>query len=606
MAVTPLRQGDPARIGRFRLTARLGAGGMGVVYLAEARGVGRVAIKVIRPEVGEDEEFRARFRREVALLSRVQGLCTVRVVEADTESVSPFLVTEYAEGPSLSEHVRRSGRLDAQMLLALAAGLAEALVAIHGAGVVHRDLKPGNVILTGLGPKVIDFGIAQALDGTVMTRTGMSLGSPGFMAPEQITGTSGQAADIFSWGLTVAYAASGTQPFGTGPAEVLPYRIIHESPDISAVPDFLRPLVEAAVSKDPDARPTAAGLLGQLTAGVAAPEDEEGPQDEVPMPVTQLVLSRSWQVGAAAAGAAGSAAAAPAGSAAFSESGPLESGFSGFPESGPYDVPGAYGAPEVQEARGLRNPGLRSVWPRLARSRVALAGAVVLTVLVGAGVTFAVDSGNSQAASGQQSGQSVVGAATPTVVFGSYSGRKPFAITLNSAMGGGTIQDIHWSSWTATGASGTGMLGSVSTQIELSSPSNGRFTRIGESSEGALAVQLYPNKNWPSGAVAALPSACTKPTSAQLLAAFYAAPASVRDGWTAEGAKLFGFDGIECWKAWVVADASGSGDGNMVFSTSGGLHLMPQTDMQDFGATVCSDPSSPKTWKGPDTGLAVC
>jgi hypothetical protein len=268
-----------------------------------------------------------------------------------------------------------------------------------------------------------------------------------------------------------------------------------------------------------------------------------------------------------------------------------------------YDPQDAYDAPEVREARGLRGP--RGLWPTGGRARTAVLGGVVLAVVVGAGVTFAVDSGSSNGASGRQTGQAAADA-TPTVSFGGYSGRKPFAIVLNSAMGGGTVQDIHWTSWTASGASGTGELGTVSTQIELSAPVNGRFTRIGESSEGALAVQLYPNKNWPSGAVAALAPSCTKPSSAQLLAAFNAAPASVRDGWTAVGAKLFGFDGIECWKAWVVADASGSGDGNMVFSTSGGLHLMPQSDMDQFGATVCSDPSAPKTWKGPDTGLAAC
>ena len=546
MAVVPLRQGDPSRIGRFRVTARLGAGGMGVVYLGEAESVGQVAIKVIRPEVADEDEFRARFAREVALLGRVEGLCTVRVVEADTESASPFLVTEYADGPSLTEHVRRSGPLDPEMLVGLATGLAEALVAIHRAGVVHRDLKPSNVILTRLGPKVIDFGIAQALDGTVMTRTGMSLGSPGFMAPEQITGVPGQSADIFAWGLTLAYAASGRQPFGSGPAEVLPYRIVHESPDIAAVPDFLRPLVEAAVSKDPDLRPTAADLLARLTAGAAAPAHEAEPQDEVPLPPTQLVLSRTWQ-------------------------------------------------PPAEPA------GSRRALP--ARSRAVLVGAVALTVVVGAGMAYAIDSGSSNAATGTQLGPAAAGTTTPTVTFGGYTGRKPFAIVVE---GGGTIQDIRWTSWTATDASGTGDLDAVSTQVELSAPANGRFTRIGESSEGALAVQLYSTKDWPSGATPALPPVCTKPTSDQLLAAFNAAPASVRDGWSAAGARLFGFDGIECWKAWVVADASGSGDGNMVFSISGGLHLMPEADVQAFGAAVCSDPDSPQAWKGPDTGLADC
>ena len=556
MALVPLRQGDPSRIGRFRLSARLGAGGMGVVYLGQARDTGQVAIKVMRPEAGDEDEFRARFRREVALLTRVQGLCTVRVVEADTESDQPFLVTEYAPGPSLSEQVKRGGPVDPEMLLGLATGLAEALVAIHGAGVVHRDLKPGNVILTQAGPKVIDFGIAQALDGTVMTRTGRSMGSPGFMAPEQITGAAGQEADIFAWGLTVAYAASGRQPFGSGPAEVLPYRIVHGTPDLAEVPPALLPLVEAAVSKNPNARPTAADLLAWLTAAVN-PEPGYGrvePEDEASTSA-QLVLSQTWHPLAAAASESASA------SASYSD------------------------------AELLSSPGARQV---RARTKALLGGAVVLAVLLGAGVTYAIDTGTSKPP------------VTPTATFGSYTGREPSAIHLDAHAGGGTIDDIRWTSWTATSASGTGVLGTVSTRVELSVPQSGRFTRIGETTSGALVVQLYPNGDWPVGATAATTAACTKPTSARLLAAFNAASTAVRDGWTAPGAALFGFDGIQCWKDWVVADVSGSGDANMVFSVSGGLHLLRQSDMQQFSAVVCSDPSAPSSWKGPDTGLAVC
>lgn len=199
MARMPLRDGDPSRIGQYRLTARLGAGGMGVVYLGAAKDGSQVAVKVPRSELADDAEFRARFRREVAVLSRVRGICTVRVIDADTESARPFLATEYAEGSTLAEYVGSFGPLGTEMLFGLATGLAEALSAIHAAGVIHRDLKPANVILTQSGPKVIDFGIAQALDATVVTKTGMTVGSPGFMAPEQITGQAGQPADISVW-----------------------------------------------------------------------------------------------------------------------------------------------------------------------------------------------------------------------------------------------------------------------------------------------------------------------------------------------------------------------------------------------------------------------
>ena len=181
------------RIGQYRLMARLGSGGMGVVYLGVdpgSREGSPVAVKVLRPELADDLDFRRRFRHEVSALMRVKGGCTVRVIEADTEADRPFMVTEYADGPSLSEYINSYGALGPEMLYGLATGLAEALTVIHAAGIVHRDLKPSNVILTDAGPKVIDFGIAHALDATSVTRTGMMVGSAGFMAPEQISGQS--------------------------------------------------------------------------------------------------------------------------------------------------------------------------------------------------------------------------------------------------------------------------------------------------------------------------------------------------------------------------------------------------------------------------------
>ena len=221
------------------------------------------------------------------MLTRVQGVCTVRVIEADTKAPRPFLVTEYADGPSLSEYVGARGPLDPQMLYGLATGLAEALTAIHAAGIVHRDLKPSNVLLTPGGPKVIDFGIAQALDTTSLTKTGITVGSAGFMAPEQITGKAGTAADVFTWAVTVAYAASGQSPFGTGTSDVMLYRIMHGTPDISAVPPGLRPPVEAALAKEPRDRPTASQVLSQLTHTTAQPVVGYGN-------LTQTILAQTW------------------------------------------------------------------------------------------------------------------------------------------------------------------------------------------------------------------------------------------------------------------------------------------------------------------------
>ena len=290
LARVSLRAGDPVQVGRYRLLARLGSGGMGVVYLGVdpgSRDGGPVAVKVLRPELADDLDFRRRFRHEVSALMRVKGACTVRVIEADTEADRPFMVTEYADGPSLSEYISSYGALGPGMLYGLATGLAEALTVIHAAGIVHRDLKPSNVILTDAGPKVIDFGIARALDATSVTRPGMMVGSAGFMAPEQIGGHPGPAADIFVWGVTVAYAATGRPPFGAGATDAVLYRVMYADPDITGTPGPLRPLVEAALAKDPQGRPTARELLDRLAS---ASRRSHGVADSP----TQAILARTW------------------------------------------------------------------------------------------------------------------------------------------------------------------------------------------------------------------------------------------------------------------------------------------------------------------------
>src|SRR6202012_2338106 len=245
-----------------------------VVYLGVSWDGQPVAIKVLRPDLASNAEFRQRFGREVDALVRVRSAYTVRVIEANSQSATPFLVTEYAEGPSLHEYMTQHGTLDPGMLQALATGLAEALTVIHAAGIVHRDLKPSNIILTASGPKVIDFGIARRLDTAGMTKTGMMVGSTGFMAPEQISGQPGPEADIFIWGVTVAYAASGQSPFGTGNTHTLLYRIMYGEADIANVPDLLRPMVRAALAKEPDARPTARPLFRPLVDPAPASRTE--------------------------------------------------------------------------------------------------------------------------------------------------------------------------------------------------------------------------------------------------------------------------------------------------------------------------------------------
>jgi serine/threonine protein kinase len=360
---------------------------MGVVYLGVAPDGSLAAVKVLRPELADDPDFRRRFGREVAVLTRVRGVCTVRVIEADTDSQLPFMATEYAAGPTLHEYIDTYGCLNADMLYGLATGLAEALTVIHAAGVVHRDLKPSNVILAQNGPKVIDFGIAHTLDTTSVTKTGVMVGSMGFMAPEQITGRPGPAADIFVWGVTIAYAAVGHSPFGTGNTDAVLYRVLHADPDIAAVPDSLKPLVEAALAKDPQARPAAHELLDRLTSAPIRPAAVPERLDDAP---TQTVLARTWG------------------------------------ETGPHAVrPPAEGSGLLDPGSGLLDPASPSTRParRKVSGRRTVGATAGVVVLAGAAVLghFALSGhGPDKHLSGNQGNPSLVNTATVP----SYAGQQ--------------------------------------------------------------------------------------------------------------------------------------------------------------------------------------
>ncbi len=293
-AVGPLEPGDPARVGRYQLSGRLGAGGMGTVYVGRAAGGGPpVAIKVVHPELAGDPEFRARFADEVAAARRVAPFCTARVLDADPAGDPPWLVTEYVDGVPLGVTVAESGPLPESTLHGVALGVAAALAAVHAAGVVHRDLKPGNVLLSLSGPRVIDFGIARALDvARAHTQVGMLVGTPGWMAPEQFRGGAvGPASDIFSWGSLVAYAATGRNPWGTADGLSLPpaeqaQRIVTGSPDLDGLDGPLRGLVERALAKDPARRPTARQLVDELLGGNRGPAD--------PAVAASQLVERTW------------------------------------------------------------------------------------------------------------------------------------------------------------------------------------------------------------------------------------------------------------------------------------------------------------------------
>ncbi|MFI6585509.1 FKBP-type peptidyl-prolyl cis-trans isomerase [Embleya sp. NPDC050493] len=265
--------GDPAQIGPYRIERRLGQGGMGRVYLGRSASGRAVAVKVVRPDLAEDADFRRRFAREVAAARVVSGAFTAAVVDAEPDAPSPWLATVFVEGMALSDAVATHGPWPEGPLRALGAGLAEALAAIHAAGVIHRDLKPSNVMLAPDGPKVIDFGISRAVEASVLTRTGSTVGSPGFMSPEQCDERPvGEPSDVFSLGAVVAFAARGIGPFGHGSVPALLYRVVHDTPDLAGVPASLLPLVSACLDKTPEARPTAAEVL----AGLAIAADVAG------------------------------------------------------------------------------------------------------------------------------------------------------------------------------------------------------------------------------------------------------------------------------------------------------------------------------------------
>ncbi|WP_327337769.1 serine/threonine protein kinase [Streptomyces sp. NBC_01324] len=283
--------GLPEHIGGYAVERELGAGGMGTVYLARSRGGRAVAVKVARPELASDPHFRERFRAEVAAARSVGGFHTAPVVDADPAAQAPWLATAYVPGPTLAGLLDAEGPMDEARLRLLGAALAEALEAIHRCGLVHRDLKPGNIIMASDGPRVLDFGIARALESPRLTATGMAFGTPGFLAPEQAQGQEvGPAADVFALG-AVLVAAAGGSAFGAGTPMGMMYRSVHEQPDLTAVPDGLRPVVASCLAKSPDQRPTLGHLLDLIAPATARysptvaipPPPSHAPSIPVPM-----------------------------------------------------------------------------------------------------------------------------------------------------------------------------------------------------------------------------------------------------------------------------------------------------------------------------------
>ncbi|MDH6579097.1 serine/threonine-protein kinase [Kitasatospora sp. MAP5-34] len=386
----PLDATDPESIGPYRLVARLGAGGMGRVYLARSAGGRTVAVKVVRPELAQDPEFRTRFRREVAAAQAVDGAYTAPVVDSDPESPTPWLATAYVLGPSLTDAVQQHGPLPEHSCRIIGARLAEALRAIHGAGLVHRDLKPSNVLLAADGPRVIDFGIARAMDGDNLTSTGVVVGSPGFMAPEQASGLAmGPAGDVFSLGSVLVYAATGHGPFdsASGAAAQL-YRVVHDQPELSQLPSGLQSVIAACLTKDPARRPDPT----QLAAMLLPPGAPVSGEDWLPAPVASALARHASSVMDLETPSRGTSAPQPA----YTPTGVNHQPYQAPPS--PYQAPPFPGNPyQAQPAPGTMQLG--RAWPpnaatpsksKVSRRALLAAGGGVAALAAAGGTAWAL------------------------------------------------------------------------------------------------------------------------------------------------------------------------------------------------------------------------
>nr|WP_309484323.1 PQQ-binding-like beta-propeller repeat protein [Streptomyces himalayensis] len=392
--VDQLTQHDPRRIGPFEVLGRLGAGGMGLVYLARSASGRRVAIKTVRTELAEDQLFRVRFTREVEAARAVSGFYTAAVVDADPRAAVPWLATAYVPAPSLEEIVNEHGPLPVQAVRWLAAGVAEALESIHGAGLVHRDLKPSNVLVVEDGPRVIDFGIASGVSNTRLTMTNVAVGTPAYMSPEQakdsrsVTG----ASDVFSLGSTLVFAATGHAPFhGANPVETV-FMLLREGPDLEGLPDELRPLIESCMQMEATARPTPADLQAQLAPHLFGPGSDDSGTASAWLPERAVALIEARRGGrppvrSSGSGRSGGRGAAPAvpprpelppapeqhlGPAPVGDGGGRQGGPA--PDAGPVRLPGAQvpigPGPRVADARAAAVKaapvagGLAASWSR--------------------------------------------------------------------------------------------------------------------------------------------------------------------------------------------------------------------------------------------------
>src|ERR1700759_5327421 len=390
----PLTADDPQQIGGFRLRSRLGAGGMGRVYLGFSPAGRAVAVKVVPPAYARDPGFRQRFAREVRAAETVSGAFTAPVVAAGPDDDPPWLATAFVPGPSLADVVAETGPLPAAAIWRLAGGLAEALQAVHARGLVHRDLKPANVLLAGDGARLIDFGISRAQGATALTAAGVAMGTPTFMSPEQVRAqTAGPPSDVFGLGSVLAYAATGRGPFDAEERLAIAYRIVQADPDLDGMSGPLHDLVAGCLAKDPAARPTLEQVLGVVTAELASPLDAAA--SFWPEPLAELIGSRQDRLRAEAGG----------------PSGPGGGARPGGASAEPSTVTAGRVAPRPGPGRILRDPGL------VVMAVLAVIGVIALVLLPGPG-----GSASPAATSGP-----ATGAATVPTAPGSRTAPRPAA-----------------------------------------------------------------------------------------------------------------------------------------------------------------------------------
>jgi serine/threonine protein kinase len=513
--VEPLTEQDPRQVGGFRLQARLGAGGMGRVYLGYSPGGRPVAVKVVHADLARDPEFMQRFRREVDAAQAVSDAYTAAVVGAGPDDNPPWLATTYVPGPPLSDLVAQAGPLPEDAVWRLAGGLAEALQAIHAHGLVHRDLKPGNILIAADGPRVIDFGISRMTGGAGLTATRMTIGTPAYMSPEQAEGNPvAPASDVFSLGSVLAFAATGAAPFSGGEMFAVAYRVVHGEPDLSRVPVSLRPLIGACLAKNPADRPTPSELMRSVAATSPA--------------YPEIAPGKFWPASVSAVLESGEFAPVPLPPAPTPPASPT-------PDPAARTVQPAQYSPTTTAAARRRRRGPRWLLPAALGLAVATGAGIAIALAVSpppktpsflstqtgtaaagssssasAGSSSAATAAASSAAAGSSSANiTVCTAPASNCTLAASMAERPRQIVL-SADGSGAVAGLSWASWGGQQATGTGTL-----QVDDCQPNcaSGKFTgypatvtlsgltRYGEDGSG---LQAY------SSIVVEAPSAPTK------------------------------------------------------------------------------------------------